>query len=294
MEIRFNIAEYLSTADFLNIRLSSKAFVCLFESQQFWRTRFWIHRKRGYLNFLAEQGYQDWRLLYRYTCSSSKIFWPRKLNDWRRQWLTNENIRDRYMMAENTGGLSTASSLKLENSSDSFHWVKIPIPYSFPCRLPSSWQRQDFHNESLSTSKFASFQCGRCGRQACSTKVHIVPVSRPLAISKIAVSVLLEDESTYISGFDLIYGSDIPKTQFGYSIPGKQVMLDLQGQILKGFEVQIQRLAIRALRPVTEGDQALAPTWAGNLDTRYSPILKSVRLASNDSIAAISGDFQVS
>jgi len=39
----------------------------LFKSQQFWKTRFSLRGKRGYLSFLAEEDYQDWRL-YRYIC----------------------------------------------------------------------------------------------------------------------------------------------------------------------------------------------------------------------------------
>lgn len=70
MEIRFHIAQYPYTVEIFNLRLSSKAMVPLFESQQFWRTRFLLHGRRGYFNFLAEDGFQDWRLLYRYAHSN--------------------------------------------------------------------------------------------------------------------------------------------------------------------------------------------------------------------------------
>lgn len=40
VELRIDIAQYLSTVDFLSLRLSSRAITPLFESQQFWRTGF--------------------------------------------------------------------------------------------------------------------------------------------------------------------------------------------------------------------------------------------------------------
>lgn len=198
----------------------------LFESQQFWRTRFLLHGERGYLNFLTEEGYGEWRLLYR--CTRSTIVWPIKLNDWRKQWLTNENIRDKYMMTEEADPTLTDGKVHLEISNKSLYWDRAPKPCShylhgpryIDCLLP------------LPISRLYGIRCCICGLQGYFTKSHTILVSRP--ILKIAISVLVEDEHTFITGFDLIHGSDIPNTPFSYRIPGKQVTLDLRGRTCEG------------------------------------------------------------
>lgn len=108
---------------------------------------------------------------------------------------------------------------------------------------------------------------------------------------KIAVSVLVEDKQTYISGFDLIHGSNILDTQFGYRIPGKQVTLNLHGQNLQGFQVAKRGPAIIAIRPLTVTGEDGFYSWVG--DPGYG-IQYSVYLGLNEDIAAILGDFQVS
>jgi hypothetical protein len=289
LEIRFNIAQYIPTPDFFSLRLSSKAMVTLFESPQFWRTRFSLDGKQGYFSYLEAENFQDWRLLYRYT-QSSKFELPLILNDWKRQWLVNENLRDRYMMFEDPNCSLTYSSLPLEVEAPdgSFRW-EIIKPHCM-VRKREHLQFDDYsHIISLPKSKFGALQCGRCGQQGCFTKTHTIRVSYP--ILKIAVSVLVEGRRTYICGFDLIHGSNITDTQFGYRIPGKQVTLNLHGQILQGFQVARSGLAIIAIRPLTVTGEDGFYSWIG--DPRYG-VKKSVCLGLNEDIAAILGDFQVS
>lgn len=289
LEIRFKIAQYISTLDFFNLRLSSKAMVTLFESPQFWRTRFSLDGEQGYFSYLEEENFQDWRLLYRYT-QSSKFEWPLILNGWKRQWLVNENLRDRYKMLEDPNCPLTYSSspLEVEAPDGSFRW-KIIQPYCMMHKREHLQSDDHFHIISLPKSKFGALQCGRCGRQGCFTKTHTIRVSYP--ILKIAVSVLVEDERTYISGFDLIHGSNVPDTQFGYRIPGKQVTLDLHGQILQGFQVAKRGPAIIAISPLTDTGEDGFYSWVG--DPGYG-IEYSMYLGLNEDIAAILGDFQVS
>lgn len=302
LEIRISIVQYLSTADFFNLRLSSKAMAVLFEIQQFWKTRFSRHGKLGYLSYLEEEDYQDWRLLYRYI--RSDFVWPILLDDWRLQWLKNENIRDRYIMIEDASCVPTDSSIELEGLYGSLKWDTIPAPCANEVRRRRErlWSSpfdtallQHSHIKSPPVSRFSGSQCGRCGQPGFLTKTQIVSVSDLYPISKIAVYVLVEDEDTFISGFDLIHRSGIPDTQFGYKIPGKQIILDLHGHALNGFQLGTSFLAIHAIRPITEEERV--PTmkvgdqyWAGNQRHR---ILKSTQAASNSRIMAISGDFQV-
>jgi len=55
LEIRFEIVCLLPTIEYLNLRLASKAMVHIFYSQKYWKSRFLIHRKRRYLNYLLEE-----------------------------------------------------------------------------------------------------------------------------------------------------------------------------------------------------------------------------------------------
>lgn len=66
IEIRLEIAAYLSTADFLGLRLVSRAMVPVFSLQSFWRTRFRVNGDRGFLNCLTDdRGKQkNWRSIY--------------------------------------------------------------------------------------------------------------------------------------------------------------------------------------------------------------------------------------
>ncbi|CAG8410519.1 unnamed protein product [Penicillium salamii] len=48
MEIRLEIAAYLSTTDFLQLRLISRAMASVFSLQSFWKTRFRINGERGF------------------------------------------------------------------------------------------------------------------------------------------------------------------------------------------------------------------------------------------------------
>ncbi|KAJ5233497.1 uncharacterized protein N7469_005263 [Penicillium citrinum] len=210
------------------------------------------------------------------------------MNDWKTQWLVNENLRDRYMMFEdpNYPLIYSSSPLEIEAPDGSFRW-KIIQPYCMVHKREHLQSDDHFHIISLPKSKFGALQCGRCGRQGCFTKTHTIPISYP--ILKIAVSVLVEDKRTYISGFDLIHGSNILDTQFGYRIPGKQVTLDLHGQNLQGFQVAKRGPAITAIRPLTDTGEDGFYSWVG--DPEHG-IKYSAYLGLNEDIAAILGDFQ--
>ncbi|KAJ5573031.1 hypothetical protein N7450_010015 [Penicillium hetheringtonii] len=211
------------------------------------------------------------------------------MNDWKTQWLVNENLRDRYMMFEdpNYPLIYSSSPLEIEAPDGSFRW-KIIQPYCMVHKREHLQSDDHFHIISLPKSKFGALQCGRCGRQGCFTKTHTIPISYP--ILKIAVSVLVEDKRTYISGFDLIHGSNILDTQFGYRIPGKQVTLDLHGQNLQGFQVAKRGPAITAIRPLTDTGEDGFYSWVG--DPEHG-IKYSAYLGLNEDIAAILGDFQL-
>ncbi|KAJ5560139.1 hypothetical protein N7513_002538 [Penicillium frequentans] len=67
---------------------------------------------------------------------------------------------------------------------------------------------------------------------------------------EIDVSVLAEDEHSFITGFKLVYGESISSIDFGYQIPQKQIKIDLRGHQLRGFEVFAGEGGIQAIRPI--------------------------------------------
>lgn len=290
IELRLIIAQYLSTADFLALRLLSKAMSLLFDCEQFWRTRFLVNGERGYLSFLTETRYRDWRLLYR--CSRPSFEGHTRINDWRKQWLSNETVRDRYIMTEGTDtALPTDGDLRLERSNAILNWQRAPKP----CK--SHLYGNEFVDRLLPLPfrSLISRKCSDCYRKEGSMNCQTVIVSCP--VLKIAVYVLVEDENTFISGFDLIHGPESPDTRFGYRVPGKQIVIDLCGQELKGFEMKIQRTigGVAALRPITHDVGAIYHHWIGNFENPRNFVQsQTIKLAPNRSIVAIAGNFQVS
>ena len=66
VEIRMEIATYLSTVDFLKVQCCSRAMAVIFARQAFWKTRFLVTGDRGFLNYLLEDDRKShiWRLVY--------------------------------------------------------------------------------------------------------------------------------------------------------------------------------------------------------------------------------------
>lgn len=226
IELRLMIAQYLSTAEFLTLRLSSKAMTDLFDCEQFWRTRFLVNGERGYLSSLTGSGYRDWRLLYR--CSDPSLESSTRFDDFRKQCLSNETVRDRYIMTEEADTpLPTYGELRLERSNAFLNWQRAPKP----C------QRHIYESESvdllLPRTLMTLVKCRNCHRKRDFMESQKVILSRP--VSKVAIYVFVEHENTFVSGFDLIHGPEFPDTAFGYRVPGKQVVIDLCGRELKGF-----------------------------------------------------------
>lgn len=306
LEIRFMVAVYLSTPDFLRLRVSSKAMALLFEDEHFWRTRFLVHGERGYFHFLTEpqESYQTWRLLYR--CSRPSNVWPPKFNKWRKQWLVNETIRDRYIMTGFETGSSDSTGSKLSNISrwtatgESIHWKR----YRTHCQM--HLRRFPYCDALLPAASFRGLGVQYTACRSCCQGAY-APINRKVIvfhpILKIEFSVLVENERVFITGFDLVHGPDIPDTSFGYRIPGKKILSDLQGQPLRGFQIKTQWPAILDISPITEntGGEDVEHDWVGDHESLavyrkravYDP--SSIRVSPEKrNIVVISGHFLVS
>lgn len=273
LEIRFEIAYLLPTAEYLSLRLVSKAMVHIFQYQEFWKTRFFIHRERGYLNYLLEQGCEDWRLMYRCTSRLKRL--TKALRFRRLQWLHNEWIKDRCMMV----GAPISTSFEDMSQFDGLLWdraggkVQCDRPYRFDIDPPSS---------------LSNDICKRCRGVHNLLPPQMITISSELV--EIVVSVLAEDEHSFITGFKLVYGESSSSTSFGYQIPQKQITIDLRGQQLTGFEVFAGEGGIQAIRPIFDQEDGIRRSVIGTPNTTC----ESVLVTPDGEIKAFVGDFDVS
>ncbi|KAF7516436.1 hypothetical protein PCG10_002138 [Penicillium crustosum] len=104
---------------------------------------------------------------------------------------------------------------------------------------------------------------------------------------EIVVSVLAEDEHSFITGFKLVYGESSSSTSFGYQIPQKQITIDLRGQQLTGFEVFAGEGGIQAIRPIFDQEDGIRRSVIGTPNTTC----ESVLVTPDGEIKAFVGDF---
>ncbi|KGO38694.1 hypothetical protein PEX1_081440 [Penicillium expansum] len=269
MEIRLEIAGYLSTVDFLSLRFASRTMAVLFELQSFWKTRFRVNGDRGFLACLADtpqnRKSKSWRSIYRCTAKIEQQY----LYLWalRRQWRNNRWLADRYSMVK---GLDDQPGLQncLLLGEVPWNGVSVEIRCDRNCRQGNDWSK-----------------CKNCWEE------H-VPVLQAVAlenVTSLAVSILPEGTKTYITGFDLISADfGTPNTTLGYRLPGSQVTVDLRGQQLQGFTVIAGEGGIYAIRPIFKTN--IIGSWIGQPDG----VCNSTQLVLEGGIKAISGKFDVS
>ncbi|KAI2742390.1 hypothetical protein DTO013E5_3682 [Penicillium roqueforti] len=270
LEIRFEIAYLLPTPEYLSLRLASKAMVHIFENQEFWKTRFFIHRERGYLNYLLEEGCGDWRLMYRCTSRLKRL--ARTLRFRRLQWLHNEWIKDRCMMI----GAPISTSPENAAQFDGLVWERAAGKVQ--CDRP-------YKSEITPPSSLGNDICQRCRGVHNLLPPQMVTISSELV--EIAVSVLAEDEHSFITGLNLVYGESSPSISLGYQISQKQIKIDLRGQPLKGFEVLAGEGGIQAIRPIFDQKHGISRSMIG----KPNATCKSVLLNPDGEIKAFAGYF---
>jgi hypothetical protein len=276
LEIRLEIATYLSTVDFLNLRLCSRAMADIFEDQAFWKTRFFIRGDRGYLAFLTEgiQRERDWRLIYRCTHNLSKLH-P-ELRTRQQHWRHNIWLKDVSIMTRE-------QNLRLQTqlgNIESLQWQKATG--EIRCHRGTRGLL-NAANHKLCSTCFTKHE----------TLTQSVPFSRD--VLGLAISVLSDPRSdsdsplTYVAGLELIYPSDMPNTVLGYRLPGNRIMIDLQARPLRGFEVMIGEGGVRAILPLFD----TINNWIGKpVDGLY--LYGSVRISTDNEILGLSADFDVS
>lgn len=276
LEIRLEIATYLSTVDFLNLRLCSRAMADIFEDPEFWKTRFFIHGDRGYLAFLTEgiQRARDWRLIYRCTHDLSKLhpeLYARKQHWCRNQWLRDVCIMTREQNLQLHTQLGNAESLR---------WQKAAGKLS--CRRGTRGLLNGA-NRKLCSTCFTKHE----------TLTQSVPFSRDVV--GLAISVLSDPHSdtdspfTFVAGLELIYPSDMSNIVLGYRLPGNQIMIDLSARPLRGFEVMVGEGGVHAILPLFD----TMNNWIGKPVDGYD-FCGPVRISTGNEILGLWVEFDVS
>ncbi|KAJ5608859.1 hypothetical protein N7528_009426 [Penicillium herquei] len=294
-ELRLGIAQYLPTADFLNLRLSSKAMVSIFDSQVFWKTRFCLFSDLGLLDFLEGAKCTDWRLLYRSIKTHQLWRKSRVLNDLWEQWIHNQMIRDMYMMTEAPGLVPLAENTR----SPGLQWtVTQAAQQGFFDEDPPKIDGCLRHFYRFGFYK-TNDNCGKC--LLLKHARHSQRITLRGRVVAVAVSVFTDVYATSITGLDFIYGYDDSEqvTSLGYRIPGKRIIFDLYGETLTGFDMRIEKgIGLLAIRPITTNSD-IHYNWAGlahgqGLSRPKIFALHFEQLDAESEVLAIYGTFDVS
>ncbi|CAG7942760.1 unnamed protein product [Penicillium salamii] len=282
VEIRLEIASYLSTPDFFTLRTVSRGMAAIFSLQSFWRTKFLINGDRGFLSYLTEKSHDqrktNWRSMYRCTarCDTFDRFLQALLEIWRlNRWLV-----DRCSMVQRLDDQSE-SDLQLEVSGQ-ISWEVAP-----PETHRDRWPRRAY-----------SLNCPFC-------PLSHAPVTQFASLKEIISLVVFvlyvppqnreKRTRTWITGIDLISANAEKTITIGYRVPRSYVTLNLYQQRLRGFQICAGGGGIRAVRPIM--DRKSVEDWIGqpaSCDGAFRYKLNHSRNARWGEIKAISAKFDVS
>ncbi|CAG8020953.1 unnamed protein product [Penicillium nalgiovense] len=276
MEIRLEIASYLSTADFFGLRSVSRAMAVVFSLQSFWKTRFRINSDRGFLACLTDiprSRQWNWRSIYRCTARIDRPY--RHLWALRRHWMNNLWLADRYSMTQ---------ALKYQTHGGFQNNLLGEITWK---EAAAAVRCDRNYVPGMDWNK-----CKNCWGE------HI-PLIQSVSLQEVMIGlvVFILDEptktgtKTYITGFDLISAAaETPNATIGYRLPGRQVTINLHNQELRGFTVVTGDGGIHAIRPIF--NNKIVTTWIGRQG--YDKMCNSTQILLKDGIKVISAKFDVS
>lgn len=248
-EIQLEIAGYLPTSDFYNLRLASRAMCTILDSQRFWRTRFEIRSDRGFLSYLRElqhgkkSGNKGLRLLYHCTNLTNLCA---ELVDRRTIWAYCRWLTDMTTITSISNSSPSSSKCKSRVDTANGDWKEVGGHLRWDPELPFP-----YHGRYITVDREEG--------------IHIPP-----NLTKIVVSVLKEIDLTYITGIKLI--SDDEVLGIGYEVPGNLATKDVES--LRGFEVAVGEDGIHALRPIIPSEPS--SSWIG--ETREACITRRLVL----------------
>ncbi|TKW48683.1 hypothetical protein CTA1_11015 [Colletotrichum tanaceti] len=217
-EIRSVIAMNLPTPDFLNLRLASRVFWTVFDSQQFWASRFRDVSDRSWL-FEARDGAQpprDWRWLYRRT-NDARIG-PGLRNRVRIWNLAQKIVEILGFRWVDTG---VASSPKPESS----RWVHLAADI---------WEQP-------AGSAYSLFDRG-C-RLFHKHRIAIVD-----DLTRLSVSCIQVGDTKYVAGLKLATAAGNTRRQVGYWSTREQ---SVEISEIRGFRAAVGSRGVQALQCIT-------------------------------------------
>ncbi|KAJ5704160.1 hypothetical protein N7493_011298 [Penicillium malachiteum] len=263
-ELCLDLACMLPTKDMLNLRFASRAMAPIFHMQSFWRSRFELTMERGYLNFLTRHGFTKWMLVYH--CSKRIPRSNERRSEIMEQWTRYQLARERYFMSPNLAP-STTSADRVE----SLDWQIVKDVNYRTLAMNQRWK--------VVINKPVPWP---------TPSVQIVTVDTSEDMLGLAVFAHSKGSWSEITGFELIYGADKPNVILGHRLPERQVIIDLGGRSLRGFEVRAASGCIRAVRPVIHDTPEEAYQWIGNPNYYQC---RSFRIVTTGRVAALTGEF---
>jgi hypothetical protein len=256
-EIRHEVAQYLPTVDFYNLRLASRSMGQLFFDSTFWATRFEVDGERGFLSCLKQKRLgehaeiNDWQAIY--SCSSAaRLSWRLMLrNDfWRRyQWFKDVT----------TMSIQPDQSDINQKSLGDWHWREV--------------QGHLRCDEDLPLRPYPDY----------AKVLRTYGVFIPHGLAAIVVSLIKEESTTYITGLRFL--SAYSAASLGYISSGSPIIHTSAD--FSGFMLAVSENGIHALKVLpSEGTSS----WIGN------PVACSItrRLALQNPVKALEGRFDVS
>lgn len=249
----------------------------VFGDQMFWKSRFIPSGDRGFLTSLfrapstsngdqndQQPNNRDWRSIYR--CTAKIGVEDGHLFEFRRQWQHNRWIRERYTMTKDS-----EVTAYYNNMPNAWSWKSVSV--DFKC--------DRFENQGTGIAV-----CHDC-------KMEHIPLEQaaPLGdtVVGIEVYILHELDRAFVTGFGLIEGGTVnQRLIFGYRVPGRYMVIDLDGRRLMGLHVAAARFGIRAVQPIFEDGLG---RWAGDLNLHGTTC---VEITSDTGVKGFLGQFDVS
>ncbi len=255
-ELRFAIVTYLSIPDFLSLRLASRSFWSVFDTQQLWASHFrgldsdhsWLFEAERDLD--SPGGFQrhDWRWLYLRTAGSRMEEW---MKNRKRVWRLILPVMD-------MAGLT---------------WSDLPAVLPAPWTAPSiPWAPAGSGGSSHDELSLVASgnRWGRSHRwditplQMACTELKKTRLAIPAdGIARIDASMARLGRHVYVAGLALTTTAGESVT-LGYTKGRAERFLQLKGETLTGFNLAIGLRGIQALQCVSSsGDGEHLSPWLG-------------------------------
>lgn len=256
-ELRSAIAMYLPTSDVLNLRLASRAFWTILDSQQFWASRFGDVSERSWLFEVWGDvpKSRDWRWLYRRT--------------------NHGHISPGLQNRVRVWNLSQKMLRILE-----FSWKEVGLTTS-PKPEPQWWTHVSGNLwERPAGGRYLRFEGG------CRVfHKHRVPI--PHNLSRLSISSVRVGDAEYLAGLKLVTAAG-ESHQVGYWSVAPDVEKYVQVSEIRGFNLAVGSRGIHAIQCIEGGSRTRR--WLGSPDR--SP--KTQRLDVDRRVTELEVGFDVS